>query len=127
MPVARTDVRAFIDELTASCEGVRSVWKIGLRTDGPREGGAGAPWDLVVFADRSSVDALRGAEGLRRSDVRMRVVTDGKPSEAACDWVQTDPEDAYYSEALSRVPIDGRPVVRVRRRARRLWQHGGVQ
>ncbi|MFN2644638.1 MAG: hypothetical protein ABR570_06585 [Burkholderiales bacterium] len=126
----------FLAELQASCPALRSVWRIGESA----AAGATLPsrepemWDLIAFADAPSLQRLRGAQHLHRSDVRLRVVTDGDRFGLAWgeapdagtlsqwDWLQVNEREAFYSEAHWREPVEAALVERTRYRARCLWQ-----
>ena len=131
-------ISPFLSELQASCPAVSSVWLIGERAGSPAPHAADPRvWDLVAFADGASLRRLRKALHLHRSDVRLRVVTDGDHFAAAWgdlpglgsllqwDWVQAGKGEAFYSEASWREPAQTGLVERTRRRALCLWQTSG--
>jgi hypothetical protein len=125
----------FVAELQACCPALRSVWVIGERAAAATLGHADADtWDLIAFADAPSLQRLRGAQHLHRSDVRLRVVTDGDrfglawgdaPAAGALsqwEWVQVNEREAFYSEAHWSEPVEAALVARTRYKARCLWQ-----
>ena len=77
-------ISVFLDQLAETCPDIRSVWMIGERADDEALG-ACSPfgWDLLAFADAVTLDRLREATDLHRSDIRLRVVVDGDRFEPA--------------------------------------------
>jgi hypothetical protein len=129
--LARRNVRGislYLDQLAEHCPDIRSVWVIGERAD-EEVLGAYAPfgWDLLAFADLETLHELRVATGLQRSDVRIRVVTDGDRFEDAWGeadlagslsdwgWKRVNEREAFYSP-------EGPEPLRPRRRAVRLCE-----
>ena len=128
-------ILSFVGQLVDRYPAMRSIWVIGDRADGdaPESPGPFA-WDLVVFADLSTLQQLRNATDLRRADVVLRIVTDGDRFEIAWDnphmsgslfrwdWCQVSDREAYYSEARWAGPLENGDVERTRREATRVWQ-----
>lgn len=120
----------FLNEVLASSLDIRSVWSIGhapLESPGePRH------LQLLAFASAAVLERLRRCDRLHRADVELLVVVDGDAfasawgpaiwsgSLARWAWQETAPGEAYYDE--SRWAQAGAQVVRVRRRALRLWK-----
>ncbi len=68
-------VREYIDLLNGRYRSISSVWLVGSRancTERPE-----SDWDLLVFADNDSFDAMRGDADLRAPGIDLLVVTDG--------------------------------------------------
>lgn len=130
-------ISQYVTELRACCPSLSAVWVIGDRADGaaPDSGDAYA-WDLVGFGDFSSLESLRSATHLHRSDVRVRIVTDGNSFAAAWgelpgigslfqwDWVQANEGEAFYSESRWQAPAQALAVERRRRKAVCVWRAG---
>lgn len=128
-------ISVLVDQLAGRCPAMRSIWAIGSRADGGMLDARGPfDWDLVAFADASTLRALRRATDLHRADVLLRVVIDGDRFEVAwgrpyiCgslfqwDWREATNREAYYSEARWTLPAGTGNVERVRRRAACLWR-----
>ena len=121
-------ITLYLDLLAEHCPDIRSVWMIGERAD-EEVLGTHAPfgWDLLVFADLETLHELRLASALHRSDVRIRVVTDGDRFDPAWGeaglagslsdwgWKRVNEQEAFYSP-------EGREPPRPRRRAVRLCE-----
>jgi hypothetical protein len=126
------------DELSALvshvlCHGleIRAVWSVGHAD----AAAAQERCELLVFADRPTLQSLRKSARLQRADVDLLVVVDGDRFENAWGerrlsgslarwaWRQVSPELAYYDESkwAERGGEDG-TVVRVRRKAMLIWQ-----
>ncbi len=115
------EISGYAARLVAYCLDIRCIWLL--------EHG------LLVFADERTLERLRKADELRRTDIDVLVVTDGDRFEnvwgpcklsgslARWAWQQVSPEEAYYDESrwADAGGQTGR-VVRVRRRARFLWR-----
>lgn len=108
---------------------IQSIWSV----DHGDAKAAEAPVTLLLaFADRATLDLLRKCDDLHRRDVQLLVVVDGDAFENAWGaerlsgslvrwaWREIAPGEAYYDESRW---ADGEAgsVVRVRRRACRLW------
>lgn len=111
------------------------MWVIGDRADGATpDAGEAYAWDLVGFGDFASLEDLRSATHLHRSDVRLRIVTDGNSFAAAWgdlpgigslfqwDWMQVSEGEAFYSESRWQAPARAVAVQRRRRKAVCLWR-----
>jgi len=60
-------------------KGITSIWLIGSRANNTfREN---SDWDLLIFADEQTLDLMRKATELKRADVDVLVVYDGKNGE----------------------------------------------
>jgi hypothetical protein len=109
---------------------IRSVWSVGhgAESDGPEADGV----ELLVFADRRTLEQLRKCDDLHEAGVVVLVVTDGDSMEtvwgsqrlsgslARWAWREVAPGEAYYDE--SRWAGDKGSVVRVRRKAYCVWR-----
>lgn len=128
-------ISSLVDQLAGRCPGMRSIWLIGSRADGGvLEARGPFDWDLVAFADTSTLRALRKATDLHRADALLRVVTDGDRFQVAWgplhlsgslfewDWREASERQAYYSEVRWTLPAGTGDVERVRRRATCLWR-----
>lgn len=121
---APAEVSAFLPSLLVRCLDIRAVWSIG---------GAGAPHELLVFADGRTLDNLRRSEELHCGDIELIVVFDGDRFENAWGprrisgslsrwaWREVESGVAYYDESRWAACNDGGSVVRVRRSARLIW------
>lgn len=132
-----SEISQYVNDLRACCPSLRSLWLIGDRADGATPDSVDAhAWDFVGFGDFASLERLRAETRLHRTDVRMRVVTDGNSFAAAWgdlpgigslfqwDWVQASDGEAFYSESRWRAPAEAVAVERRRRRAVCLWRSG---
>jgi hypothetical protein len=128
-------IGSFVTALAAWCPTIRAVWCVGERADAHEEHDTEhLPWDLVAFANRYVLFRLRTTTSLHRLDVRLRVVIDGDQLRAAWgggpdggslmqwEWMETGGGEAFYSEARWALPLSGRLVERVRRRALCVWR-----
>jgi hypothetical protein len=119
-------ISLFLDQLAEHCPDIRSVWVIDARAQDEVLGTCGPfGWDLLAFADLETLQQLRAATDLHRSDVRLRVVTDGNRFEPAWgdaglsgslsgwSWKRVSEREAFYAE-------DGLASLRPRQRAVRL-------
>ena len=119
-------ISLFLDQLAEHCPDIRSVWVIDARAQDEVLDICGPfGWDLLAFADEETLQQLRAATDLHRSDVRLRVVTDGNHFEPAWgdraisgslsgwNWKRVSEREAFYAE-------DGLASLRPRQRAVRL-------
>ena len=119
-------ISLFLNLLAEHCPDIRSVWVIGARTEDEVLGTCSPfGWDLLAFADEETLQLLRAATDLHRSDVRLRVVTDGNRFEPAWgdaglsgslsgwSWKRVSEREAFYAE-------DGLASLRPGRKAVRL-------
>ena len=127
------ELSSFVSRLLRHCLDVRAVWSVGhdqLATEAPHEGR-----EILLFADRATLDMLRRSEHLHQHDVQLLVVIDGDHFENAWGpqmisgslarwaWRVTGPDMAYYDESKwADREGDGSAVVRVRRKAFLLWR-----
>ena len=74
------DVGMYVDALRTKFTGIGDVWLLNPDSGGTETRGR---WDLLTFADRKVLEALRSDESLQRDDVRMLVAVDGDRFEAA--------------------------------------------
>ena len=111
---------------------IEAVWSVGHSADSDaRQAGVS---ELLVFADRRTLERLRKCDDLHEAGVAVLVVTDGDSMETAWgtprlsgslarwSWREGEPGQAYYDE--SRWAADMGSVVRVRRKAYLLWRRG---
>src|SRR5688500_13901941 len=69
------ELSGFVSSLLRHCLAIRAVWSVGhdqFASEAPHEGR-----ELLLFADRPTLDALRRSEHLHRHDVQVLVVIDG--------------------------------------------------
>ena len=132
---------AFVSQIVQRFPAVRSIWLMGpAATAAAPSGAAPAPvaWNLVAFATPFTAQRVRKATDLHRSDVVLRVVTDGDRFEIAwgalrgfgslmsLDWIQASSAEAHYNETSWEGAAKKREVRRTRRKAVRLWPAGGL-
>ena len=126
-----SELAGFLTRLHERCRGIRAVWALGNADDGA----CPAVRELLAFADRPTLERLRAAEDLHRADVQLLVVVDGDRFETAWGpcrlsgslarwaWRQVSPDVAYYDESKwAERAGEGGTVVRVRRKARLVWE-----
>ena len=116
------------------CMDIRDVWLIGQDENTPDS--AGPRWELLAFADSTTLQRLRKANDLHRADVDVLVVTDGDRFENAWGqhrlsgslvrwaWRRAVDGEAFYNEARWAGEPEQGEVVRVRRKAVLLWHAG---
>jgi hypothetical protein len=86
-----------------ACPGIEQVWLLRHRSEPPE-------WDLLAFADRRSLETLRGQGLGRRPDLQLLVVVDGEHFEPAwgrseagslrdIDWRIENAETATFAGA----------------------------
>jgi hypothetical protein len=108
-----------LSRLLAYCPDLRSVW--ALRDAGSDD----EAQEMLIFADRATLERLRACDELRDAGARVLVVLDGNRFESAWgdrvsgslarwEWREASADEAYFDER--------RPVKRVRREARRIWR-----
>jgi hypothetical protein len=130
---ASAELSAFVSRMLARCLDIRAVWSVGhadLALATPD-----SAWELLVFADRPTLQSLRRSDQLHRADVELLVVFDGNQFENAWGrrrlsgslarwaWRQSTDEVAYYDESKwAHHQGDGGGVVRVRRKAVLIWR-----
>ena len=119
------EVSAFLQHLFVHCLDVRAVWLLDAAPSHRRH-------ELLIFADRPTLECLRAATGVRRADLDVLVVVDGDLFESAWGlrklsgslarwaWRQVSEEEAYYDE--SRWADEAGGVTRTRCRARLIWE-----
>lgn len=66
------DIDAYLDNLTAKYPVVREVWLLGSRAN--RTQRENSDWDLLVFADEQTFNALREDESLHLDGIDLLVV-----------------------------------------------------
>ena len=111
---------------------IQAVWSVGHSAESDLQ--QSEKRELLVFADRATLERLRKCDGLRESDVVLLVVTDGDSFESAWGaqhfsgslarwaWREASDGQAYYDESRWAVaPEELGSVVRVRRTAFLLW------
>ncbi|HEY1289434.1 MAG TPA: hypothetical protein VGF58_13990 [Burkholderiales bacterium] len=127
------EMSAFISNVLLRGLEIRAVWSVGHADDDADA--APARSELLVFADRPTLQRLRESARPRRADIDLLVVVDGDQFENAWGerrvsgslarwaWRQVSPELAYYDESkwAEREGESG-AVVRVRRKAILVWQ-----
>lgn len=128
---------SFIRRLLHHGGGVQAVWSIGHGVEGDaREAGR---LEILVFADRATLERLRECGDLHDADIALFVVTDGDSFESAWGaqrpgslarwaWREGTHGQAYYDEShWSAARDEAGAVVRVRRRAKLLWERPALQ
>ena len=125
------ELSAFVSRVLLHGLQARAVWSVGEAADAAAPGRC----ELLLFADRPTLQRLRKCAQLHRADVDLLVVIDGDQFENAWGerrvsgslarwaWRQVSREVAYYDESkwAERDGEDG-TVVRVRRKAILVWQ-----
>lgn len=111
---------------------IQAVWSVGHSVDNdPREPGV---TELLVFADRRTLEQLRKRDDLHEPGVTIFVVLDGDLFETAWGahrlsgslarwaWREVAPGQAYYDEShWAPGAAEAGSVVRVRRKAYLVW------
>lgn len=128
------EISGFISRMLDCCMDIRDVWLIGQDENGPDS--SGPRWELLAFADPTTLQRLRKANDLHRADVDVLVVTDGDRFENAWGqhrlsgslvrwaWRRAVDGEAFYNEARWAGEHEQGEVVRVRRKAVLLWHAG---
>lgn len=111
---------------------MQAIWSIGHSADGDAAGAEGR--EILVFADRATLERLRKCDHLHEAGIALFVVTDGDSFEAAWGrqrlsgslarwaWREAGPGQAYYDEShWAGTDGEAGTVVRVRRTAYRVW------
>jgi hypothetical protein len=111
---------------------IEAVWSVGHSAE-PDDDELGKN-ELLVFADRPTLERLRKCDGLRERDVALLVVTDGDSFENAWGeehpsgslarwaWREGTAGQVYYDESRwAAEPDEAGSVVRVRRKAYLVW------
>jgi hypothetical protein len=132
------EISSFISRLLERCLNIRSVWCMAqdahrVAQDAMEPATVAPRWELLVFADQATLERLRKATDVHRTDVDLLVVVDGDRFENAWgqgrlsgslvrwSWRPVRPAEAYYNESRWGDQNDG-GVVRIRRRAILIWQ-----
>jgi predicted nucleotidyltransferase len=136
-------IQSFLEQCLDRFKSITSIWLFGSRANNSfRED---SDWDLLIFADEQTLDLKRMAKELKRSDVDVLVVYDGKNSEepwpeirdgqvnpkrlslyssiwnGGIEWNQFSTTKASYQGTK-----DGSKVASVQKlKARRLWPSNG--
>ncbi len=128
---------AFLPHVLVRCLDIRAVWSTGhadAAFTSPE-----ASRELLVFADRLTLETLRKSHDLQRADLELRVVFDGDQFEsvwgtprvcgslARWAWRQVAPGVAYYDEARWASPEAEGRVIRIRRKALLIWEASGAR
>lgn len=129
-----TELSAFLSRLLMRSLEIRAVWSIGDADEAARTS-APPRYELLVFADRPTLDNLRKSDHLHRADVELLVVIDGDRFENAWGqrrlsgslarwaWRPVSANLAYYDESKwAEHEGNGGAVVRVRRKAVLIWE-----
>ena len=125
------ELSAFVSHVLLHGLEIRAVWSVGHADDAAVPGRC----ELLVFADRPTLQRLRKSAHPHRADIDLLVVVDGDEFENAWGehrvsgslarwaWRQVSPELAYYDESKwAERGGEGGSVVRVRRKAILIWQ-----
>jgi hypothetical protein len=127
---APAELSDFVSRVLTRCLDIRAVWSVGHEEAAAAHG----RHELLVFADKPTLQSLRKSGHLHRADVDLLVVVDGDQFENAWGqrrlsgslarwaWRQVSPELAYYDESKWAERERDGAVVRVRRKAVLLWQ-----
>jgi hypothetical protein len=120
----------FLRRLLRQGMDIQAVWSVGHSAESDaRETGVG---EILVIADRRTLEYLRKCGDLHEAGVAILVVTDGDSMESAWGaqrlsgslarwaWREVAPGEAYYDE--SRWAGEAGSVMRVRRKAYLLWR-----
>ena len=123
----------FIRRLLRDGMDIEAVWSVGHSADVATHQGLKS--ELLIFADRPTLERLRKCDRLHQDDVSLMVVVDGDSFENAWGahrasgslarwaWREVSDGQAYYDEARwAAPPDDAGNVVRVRRTAFLLWR-----
>jgi hypothetical protein len=105
------EIGLYLDEMRAAYPAIEEVWLIGPRATEP--GRRDAAWELLLFADADTIDALRRDRTQRRDDVVLLVVTEDEVIESlsreprarsleALGWRREDPNAASYAHSSGR-------------------------
>lgn len=123
------ELSAFLSRVLAHCPDICAAWSLGhvdadrLPTEPVHE--------LLVFANRPTLDRLRKSDELHRADVRLLVVLDGDHFEnawgahrqsgslAGSGWRETAHDLAYFDEPHW---VGDADVIRTRRKAVLMWR-----
>jgi hypothetical protein len=130
-PTVAAEPSALLSRILACCLDLQSVWSLGHDCSAPQ---ARRGHELLLFADRPTLHALRKSNPLHRADVQVLVVIDGDRFEnvwgphrlsgsiARWAWRPVASDVAYYDESRW-VELAGaeRTVTRVRRKAFLVW------
>jgi hypothetical protein len=126
-----TELSALVSHVLVHGLEIRAVWSVGHADDDvvPQHR------ELLVFADRPTLQRLRESAHPHRADIDLLVVVDGDRFENAWGerrvsgslarwaWRQMSPEVAYYDESKwAEREAEGGLVVRVRRKAILVWR-----
>ena len=125
------ELSAFVSHVLLHGLEIRAVWSVG-HADAD---GVPGRRELLVFADRPTLQRLRKSAPAHRADIDLLVVIDGDRFENAWGeprvsgslarwaWRQVSPELAYYDESKwAERAGEGGSVLRVRRKAVLIWQ-----
>ena len=119
--------------MLACCPLIEAIWLVGDSADGPRHALRLYTWDLIACADPLTLQRLRKAVKLHRSDVRLRVMGDenhldhawgaepGVAVAVASQWQPSSPGQGHYIECLP-ASEPGGGGERKRRKAVCMWQ-----
>ena len=125
------EIAEFVSCLLQRCLDLSHVWLIAQES--PAAAAPAPRWELLAFASAETLQRLRKADSLHRSDIDVMVVTDGDRFEnawgprqlsgslARWGWRQAAAAEAYYDEAKWAGDTRDGAVVRVRRKATLLW------
>lgn len=122
----------FMHRLLRQGMDIQAIWSVGHNADNEPRGSGAA--ELLVFADRRTLEQLRKRDDLHEPGVAILVVIDGDLFETAWGahrhsgslarwaWREVAPGQVYYDESRwAAGPGEAGGVVRVRRKAYLLW------
>jgi predicted nucleotidyltransferase len=129
--VAHELMEEYVQAVASRCPSLKSVWLVGSRVDGSHS--AASDWDFLAFGDPSTLECLRHATDLHRSNVDFLVVTDGDQFQNAWgikektgslklwEWDEKSRNEAEYMGSKAAPGANWGGVVVTRRPAKRIW------
>jgi hypothetical protein len=125
------DLSRYLCSVLVHCVDIGAVWLVAYADDVTEL--PAKPYELVVFANASTLHILRRSDQLHHAEVRALIVFNGEQFETAwgreriCGslarwaWRQEGPDVAYYNEAKWGQSDEAGIVLRVRRKAVLVW------
>jgi hypothetical protein len=81
------EVGMYLDRVRSAFPAIDQVWLTGPRVNEP--GKRHSNWDLIMFADGKTLEALRRDPNWHRPDLNLLVVTDGEHFDSAWGEART--------------------------------------
>ncbi len=112
------DIGMYLDKLRRDHPAIDQIWLLGRQPHPAATGSAGSVvWELLLFADKASLTAIRADAALLRMDVKLVVVTDGDAFESVwgdpargrltrSGWYLEGPSSARFDAPLAHEPMD---------------------